>query len=317
MDFGVIATWRMALDGIKFIEEDLKDGMKSGDVVENLIKVVEDYPFFKSVGYGGLPNEFCEVELDAGFMDGNTLSVGAIGGIKDFKNPISIARKLSFEEVNCFLVGAGAECYAHKNGFERINMLTERAKNHYKKRVNEEKMISPYNGHDTIGAIALDKNGSMSVGTSTSGLFMKQRGRIGDSPIVGSGFYVDSKIGGATATGLGEDLMKGCISYEIVRLMEQGYKPQEAGNIAINKLNNELRKRRGKIGDLSVVCMNNKGEWGVATNIKEFTFSVYTEKEKAKVYICKNKNGKTIYKEASKSWLENYEIRIKEPIIIK
>ena len=106
---------------------------------------------------------------------------------------------------------------------------------------------------------------------------MKKKGRIGDSALSGSGFYVDSEVGGATATGFGEDLMKGCISYEIVRLMKEGKHPQEACDIAVNKLNSELKRRRGSAGDMSLVALNNKGQWGVASNIKGFSFSVAIE----------------------------------------
>lgn len=316
MKYAMIATWRMAVEGITSSKEILEKGGTAGDAIENAIKMVEDYPFYKSVGYGGLPNEDCEVELDAAYMDGDTLDIGAVAGIKDYKNPISIARKLSKERFNCFLVGAGAEAYAHKEGFERVNMLTDRAKMHYQKRRKEtiEKGLSPYDGHDTVGMIALDSEKKMVAGTSTSGLFMKKRGRVGDSPLSGSGFYVDSEVGGASATGLGEDLMKGCISYEIVRLMKEGYHPQEAADKAVEDLNAELKRRRGKAGDLSVVCLNNKGEFGVATNIDGFSFSVMTEDMEPTVYVCKNVNGKTTYEIASKEWLDAYLKRIKSPI---
>ena len=316
MKYAMIATWRMAVEGITSSKEILEKGGTAGDAIENAIKMVEDYPFYKSVGYGGLPNEDCEVELDAAYMDGDTLDIGAVAGIKDYKNPISIARKLSKERFNCFLVGAGAEAYAHKEGFERVNMLTDRAKMHYQKRRKEtiEKGLSPYDGHDTVGMIALDSEKKMVAGTSTSGLFMKKRGRVGDSPLSGSGFYVDSEVGGASATGLGEDLMKGCISYEIVRLMKEGYHPQEAADKAVEDLNAELKKRRGKAGDLSVVCLNNKGEFGVATNIDGFSFSVMTEDMEPTVYVCKNVNGKTTYEVASEEWLDAYLKRIKSPI---
>lgn len=316
MKYAMIATWRMAVEGITSSKEILEKGGTAGDAIENAIKMVEDYPFYKSVGYGGLPNEDCEVELDAAYMDGDTLDIGAVAGIKDYKNPISIARKLSKERFNCFLVGAGAEAYAHKEGFERVNMLTDRAKMHYQKRRKEtiEKGLSPYDGHDTVGMIALDSEKKMVAGTSTSGLFMKKRGRVGDSPLSGSGFYVDSEVGGASATGLGEDLMKGCISYEIVRLMKEGYHPQEAADKAVEDLNSELKRRRGKAGDLSVVCLNNKGEFGVATNIDGFSFSVMTENMEPTVYVCKNVNGKTTYEVASEEWLDAYLKRIKSPI---
>lgn len=306
--WGIIATWRMAVEGITKADEMLKEGADAGDAIETAIKEVEDFPYYKSVGYGGLPNEEMEVELDAAYMDGDTLDIGAVAAIKDYANPISIARRLSHEKVNCMLVGEGAEKFAHKEGFERKNMLTDRAKIHYKNRVKEvqQQEIKPYSGHDTVGMVCLDTHGKMTAATSTSGLFMKKKGRVGDSPISGSGFYVDSKVGGASATGLGEDLMKGCISYEIVRLMKEGMHPQKACETAVNKLDEELKERRGKAGDLSLIAMNNKGEWGVATNIEGFSFAVATENEKPIVYLTKNVDGKCIHEVASQEWLDNY-----------
>ena len=226
--WAIIATWRMALEGVQEAGNLLKEGKSGGEAVEHAIRCVEDFPYYKSVGYGGLPNEEMIVELDAGYMDGNTMAMGAVAGIKDFANPISIAKELSKDTVNCVLVAEGAEKYASKKGFERKTMLTDRAKQHYRKRVKEvrEQELKPYDGHDTVGEVALDCAGKIVAGTSTSGLFMKKAGRIGDSPIVGGGFYADSEVGGATATGLGEDLMKGCISYEIVRKMKEGMGPQ-------------------------------------------------------------------------------------------
>lgn len=308
MSWGIIATWRMSLEGIEEASKLLRDNGDSRDAIETAVKMVEDFPYYKSVGYGGLPNVNGEVELDAAFMDGDSLSIGAVAGIKDFANPISIARRLSHDKFNCLLVGKGAEEYAHKHGFERKNMLTDRAIIHYRNRLKEtvEKGLSPYAGHDTVGMIALDSNNSMAAGTSTSGLFMKKRGRVGDSPISGSGFYVNSEIGGATATGLGEDIMKGCVSYEIVRLMKEGYTPQEAADKAVSDLNDLLIKRRKKAGDISVVSINNKGEFGVATNIEGFSFAVATDKVEPTVYVCKVENGKTTYEAASKEWMDNY-----------
>lgn len=319
MKWAIIATWRMALEGVQKANELLKNKESSGDAIEIAIKMVEDFPYYKSVGYGGLPNENGEVELDAAYMDGDSLSIGAVAGIKDFKNPISIARKLSEEKFNCFLVGHGAEEYAHKNGFERANMLTDRAIIHYKNRLKEtiDKGLSPYAGHDTVGMVALDSNNSMACGTSTSGLFMKKRGRTGDSPLSGSGFYVDSEIGGATATGLGEDIMKGCISYEIVRLMKDGYTPQEAADKAVYELNKLLVDRRKEAGDISVVCINNKGEFGVATNIEGFSFVIATDKLAPTVYVCSVENNKTIYEVATKEWLDNYMNKRTAPLKLK
>ncbi|MGL5279449.1 MAG: N(4)-(beta-N-acetylglucosaminyl)-L-asparaginase [Cetobacterium sp.] len=314
--WGMIATWRMASEGVTLGSEMLKNGGKCQDALEEAVKFVEDYPFYKSVGYGGLPNEECEVELDAAFMDGKTLSIGAVASIKDFKNPISIARKLSADRYNIFLVGAGAESYAHKNGFVRQNMLTERAKKTWELRVKEiqEKNLSPYDGHDTVCMIALDKDEDMAVATSTSGLFMKKKGRVGDSPVSGSGFYVDNEIGGAAATGLGEDIMKGCLSYEVVQRMKKGEHPMEAAQKAVDEFSETLRKRRGKAGEISIVAMNNKGEWGIGTNV-EFTFCVGTETEKPQVYISTpQENGEIKIEIASEEYMRAYKERIQRGI---
>jgi isoaspartyl peptidase/L-asparaginase-like protein (Ntn-hydrolase superfamily) len=306
--YGMIATWRMAVEGITKGRTILKEGGCAGDAIESAIIEVENFEYYKSVGYGGLPNEEMEVELDAAYMDGTTFDIGAVGAIKDFANPISIVRRLSREKVNNLLVAEGAEKFAHKEGFQRKNMLTEHAKIYYYNRLKEvkEQDMKPYSGHDTVGMVCLDEKGNMTAATSTSGLFMKKKGRVGDSPICGSGFYVDSKVGGASATGLGEDLMKGCISYEIVRLMKEGHHPQQACEIAVNNLDAELKERRGSAGDLSLIAMNNKGEWGVATNIEGFSFAVTTEAQEPVVYITENINGKCIHEVASEEWLDNY-----------
>lgn len=306
--WGMIATWRMAVEGITKGSEMLKNHGNAGDAIETAIREVEDFPYYKSVGYGGLPNEEMEVELDAAFMDGDTLDIGAVASIRDFANPVSIARRLSHEKVNSLLVAEGAEKFAHKEGFERKNMLTDRAKAHYRKRVKEmTQTLKPYSGHDTVGMVCLDEQGKMTAATSTSGLFMKKKGRVGDSPIAGSGFYADSKIGGASATGLGEDLMKGCISYEIVRLMGEGLHPQEACEQAVNRLDRELRERRGEAGDLSLIAMNNQGQWGVATNIEGFSFAVATESQEPTVYLVNRQpDGHCTFEVASQEWMDNY-----------
>ncbi|CAM4212487.1 N(4)-(beta-N-acetylglucosaminyl)-L-asparaginase [Erysipelothrix inopinata] len=306
--WGIIATWRMAKEGIDSASEILGEKGCAGDAIETAIKAVEDFPFYKSVGYGGLPNEEMEVELDAAYMDGTTFNIGAVAAIKDFANPISIARSLSQYKVNNLLVGAGAEAYAHKQGFERKNMLTDRAKIHYKNRVKDmrEIEISPYSGHDTVGMVSVDSEQNVVAGTSTSGLFMKKKGRVGDSPIIGSGLYADSQVGGASATGLGEDLMKGVVSYEVVRLMKEGLSPQEAVEKVTFDLDRELIARRGEAGDISIVAMNKDGEWGVASNIENFSFAVATEKQENTVYVTRREGDHMIHEVASQEWLEKY-----------
>ncbi|MBV7390609.1 N(4)-(beta-N-acetylglucosaminyl)-L-asparaginase [Enterococcus alishanensis] len=316
MVWGAIATWRMAHDGVVKALDLLERKQHSGDAVEELIKTVEDYPYYKSVGYGGLPNAEGILEMDAAFMDGDSFKIGAVAGITDVSNPISVARKLSDDKFNSFRVGEGATRYAMTEGFHRKNMLTERAHKIWEKRLKEihENNLNPYNGHDTVGAITLDQMGSMTAGTSSSGLFMKKPGRVGDSPLSGSGFYVDSQIGGATATGLGEDLMKGCLSYEIVRLMGEGLSPQAACDKAVYEFHDKLTARYGKAGAFSLIAMNKAGEWGVATNV-EFTFSVGNDKEAPQIFIANmGENHTTKIESITQEWLDAYEKRIKAPI---
>ena len=295
--WGIIATWCMAHDGVKEAAEILKNDGNAGKAIETAIKNVEDFPFYKSVGYGGLPNEEMEVELDAAYMDGSNFDFGAVCAIKDFANPISIAKDLSHLNENSMLVSEGAEKYAHKRGFERKNMLTDRAKIHYKNRLKdmahiEEMAIKPYSGHDTVG-------------------------RVGDSPVIGSGLYADSEIGGASATGLGEDIMKGIISYEIVKLMENGLSPQEACEKAVFSFEKKLIRKRGRAGDISVIAMNNKGEWGVATNIENFSFVAGNETNPVKVYRTKRKGDKMLHEEATKEWLQEYIDERTKPLVEK
>ena len=191
-----------------------------------------------------------------------------------------------------------AEAYAHKNGFERKNMLTKESKEAWETRVREmaEKNLSPYDGHDTVCMISLDHEKDMAAATSTSGLFMKRRGRVGDSPISGSGFYVDNEAGGAAATGLGEDIMKGCLSYEVVQRMKRGMSPMEAAQSAMDDFSEQLKRRRGVAGAMSVIAMNSKGEWGIGTNV-EFTFVAASSDEEIKTYIAEPVEGTVRIKE--------------------
>lgn len=316
MTWGTIATWRMAHDGVMKASDTLASGGIAGDAVEQLINMVEAYPYYKSVGYGGLPNEEGVVEMDAAFMDGDTLAQGGVAGIRNVKHAVSVARALSHQHYNSFRVGQGATKFAQLEGFEMCNMLTDRAKKRWETRLREmhEAEIKPYDGHDTVGAITLDTKGSMAAATSTSGLFMKKEGRVGDSPMSGSGYYVDSEIGGAAATGLGEDIMKGCISYEIVRLMGEGKTPQEACDQAVYPFIAKLKKRYGVAGEFSLVALDKDGNWGVATNV-EFTFSVSTDKEPGKILIAHpDEKGGTKIEPITQEWLDAYEKRIKAPI---
>lgn len=295
--YGVLNNW-----------EKLAQGAFAGDVLENSIKEVEDFANFISVGYGGLPNEEGIVQLDAAYMDGSTFEIGAVAGMEDIYNPISVARKLSKERLNILRVGHGAKKYAVSEKFRSGELLTKKAKEKWLERMRkmETGELTPYDGHDTIGTVVLDQFKHVVAGTSSSGLFMKKDGRVGDSPLSGSGFYADSDCGGATATGLGEDLMKGILSYETVRKMGEGTSPSEAAQETLNQFERKLKRKYGKAGAMSLICMNTNGEWGVATNVP-FTFVVATKKQEPAIYTANRKKDDTlVIKKISDERLKDY-----------
>lgn len=306
MKFGIIGTWAFSYEGIKKAYLMYKRNEKQDDCLEAAICDVEDNPNYKTVGYGGLPNIDGEVELDGAFMDGDTLAFGAVAGIKNHKNIIGITRKLSENELSCFLVGDGATKYAERNGFPKVDLLTVYSKQRHLQKLQE--MNFEHEGHDTVGMVSLQGN-RMICGVSTSGMFMKSSGRCGDSPLIGNGFYVDSDIGGATATGTGEDINKGSICRHTVRLMEQGFSPMEAAEIAVNELNDLLVRKRGKAGDISVVCMNKDGEYGAATNTKDFSFVVARDDIEPTVFRCINEEGFNRIFLADDNWIKQFYLR--------
>ena len=241
--------------------------------------MVEDNPEFSSVGYGGLPNREGEVELDAAFMDGSSGRYGALLGAKGISNPIDAAIELGNRHLNCVLSGAGAEKFARLNGFQFKNMLTQKAKRSWMEELSRIDLddLSSYKGHDTVCVIAR-KEKDISAGVSTSGLFMKEPGRIGDSPIIGAGLYADSFTGAASATGVGEDIIRGCLSYEAVRRMEQGKPAGIACRETLNAFTKKMEAKNFSVKSISLIAMGIDGSFGAATNLKDgdFTF-VYAD----------------------------------------
>lgn len=306
--YAMIATWCMAFEGMDQIDVQLKEGLLASEAVVKAISSVEDCPYFKSVGYGGLPNRLKEVELDAAYMDGSSLDFGAVCAAKTIKNPIQVARSLSPLPANNFRAGAGADAYAREMGFATGNLLTDRAATYYANRLkeNHSHQASVYRGHDTVGMIALDQAGHLVAGTSTSGLFMKEPGRVGDSPVIGSGLYADSHIGGAVATGWGEDLMRGVISYTIVREMANGLSPQAACEKAVFELEDRLLQRRGKANDLSVVALNKAGDFGAASTIHQFSFVVTRPNLSPTVYLTRRQGDHMVHQIADTAWQKAY-----------
>ena len=281
----IIATWKMAYEGTLLARKALLEGKTLEEALITLIKDVELNENFHSVGYSGLPNEDGIVECDAAMMNGDNLHFGAVAGLRNIRSAVSVARTLMDRSYNNFLVGEGALKHAIAMGFKEEEMLTEEAK----RRWAEERAKDPkvYKGHDTVcGLIA--EEGRVIAGTSTSGLFMKKVGRVGDSPLVGPGLYADSDIGAAAATGVGEDIIKGTLSYAIVSLMSEGLSAQDAATKAVMDLDAKLRAKGEEPRDFSVIAVEKSGAWGAASNIAEFPFIVSEESGETSMYVARD-----------------------------
>ena len=254
-----ISTWNNhKANSVAF--QTLEEGGTVLDALEKGIHVPENDPDDTSVGYGGRPDRDGYVTLDACIMssDGNAGSVTFMSG---FKNPISVARKVMENTPHVMLSGVGAEAFALAEGFEKIDLLTDDSaraleewaiKSKYAPKINAER-------HDTIGMLGIDSDGDLAGGCSTSGLAYKMRGRVGDSPIIGAGLFVDNEIGAATATGLGELVMKTVGSFLVVELMRNGLSPEEACKAAVKRIASRYNVDDSQVG---FIAINKNGDFG-------------------------------------------------------
>lgn len=284
--YAIIGTWKMSLQGLTEARDMLACGRNAADAVERAIMCVEDNPAYVSVGYGALPARDGRVLLDAGWMDGQTLRVGGVMAAENLRNPIRAARLLCGRETNCLLAGRGAEQFALNAGLPLRDMRTQSSQARWREAMQslaDEEPLTAYRGHDTVCVIGLDAQGRMVAGTSTSGLFLKEPGRVGDSPLVGSGFYCDARYGGAAATGLGEDIMRGCLSYEAVSLMRRGASAQEACEEALRGLTDTHRRLGEEAGSVSLIALSAQGGFGAATTLPLFPFAVGSAQG---TYLC-------------------------------
>lgn len=295
MTWAVIATWKMAFHGTEEAAEILAQHGSAADAAVRGVSLTEDNPSFHSVGYGGRPDRTGHVVLDGGFMDGDTLHFGAVASLEGFRSPVSIARSLTEGDANNFLVGAGAAAYAESHGFEKRDNLTEEARQIYEQEKERLQKLSAYDGHDTVCFLTLDNQGTLCAATSTSGLFMKEPGRVGDTPVPGAGFYADSEYGAAAATGMGEEIMKGALSYAAVNLMKEGYSAMEAAQKAVDELDARLKKRNGYANAISLIALAPDGSWGVGTNV-DFPFVTADETNGTQLLEAAKVNGKTVIK---------------------
>lgn len=272
----VIATWHVK-DATSEAWEILYSGGNALDAVEKGCMVEESNEKGQSVGKGGLPDRDGNVTLDACIMDKNG-NCGSVVYLQNITHAISVARKVMEDTPHVMLAGKGAEQFALSNGFKKENLLTEASKKAWEewKIKSEYKPIINIENHDTIGMLAIDKNGDISGACTTSGLAYKMGGRVGDSPIIGSGLFVDNEVGACVATGLGEEVVKTVGSFLVVELMRQGKTPQEACMEAINRIVNKPNSNF-KNFQVGYIAVNKRGETGSYAIHQGFSMTKYQD----------------------------------------
>lgn len=269
----VISTWEHGMFANEEAMRVLRNGGRAIDAVEAGVKIPEADPECTSVGIGGMPDRDGKVTLDACIMDENG-NCGSVSFLQHIKHPISVARKIMDETPHVMLSGEGALNFALTNGFEKENLLTEKAERKWRewKKESKYKPIINIENHDTIGLLALDQKGNISGACTTSGLSWKMHGRVGDSPVIGAGMFVDNEVGGCCATGVGEAVLKTLGSFLIVELMRQGATPQEACEEGIARI---IKKQNYQNMQIGYIAINKKGEHGAYAVHPWFNYALY------------------------------------------
>jgi len=275
------STWRFGLRANETGLERMKATGSSLDAVEAGVRVIEADPAVSSVGYGGLPNRDGVVELDASIMHGPDLRCGGVAALQGIMHPVSVARRVMERTPHVLLVGAGAQKFALEQGFKLVNLLTDKARKAWEKRMKDavEKTPDGAGGspggaedHDTIGMMALDPQGRIAAAVTTSGLAFKLPGRVGDSPLVGCGLYADNDAGACVSTGVGEEAIRVLGSFLTVEFMRRGADPLSA---VMETLGRVRKASAGRAGfQLAFLAMSLDGEVAGAALQKGFDFAV-------------------------------------------
>ena len=297
----VVSTWDAGLNANIAAWKILSTGGAALDAVEQGVMVTEN-EINCCVGLGANPDRDGHVTLDASIMD-HQFNCGSVAFLERIKHPISVARKVMEKTPHVMLVGAGAQQFALSEGFIlEKDELSNDAKNAYDNWLKKSTYKPIYNverqseipkndaafnaphklsngewNHDTIGMIALDANGNLSGSCTTSGAGFKMRGRLGDSPIIGAGLYVDNEVGAVVATGQGEDVIRVAGSSAVVEFMRQGKSPKEACRLVIERIR-RIKKEKAKDIQVCFIAINNKGEFGAFALHNGFNYAVHTEK---------------------------------------
>jgi len=280
----VISTWDFGVAANREAWKTLVKGGRALDAVEAGVRIPEADLNNHTVGRAGYPDRDGHVTLDACIMDeqGNC---GSVAAIEYIAHPISVARLVMEKTPHVMLVGEGATQFAVEQGFKKEKLLTPASEKAWKEWLKtakyspvkniENKQHAPGNkyNHDTIGMLAIDAKGNISGACTTSGMAFKMHGRVGDSPIIGAGLYVDNEVGGATSTGVGEEVIRNVGSFLVVELMRQGYSPENACKEAVKRI---IKKKPGTAKDIQVgfLAINKNGEYGAYAIQKGFSFAV-------------------------------------------
>lgn len=272
----LVSTWGFGRQANEAALRVMQQGGSTLDAVEQGIWVTEADLSNSSVGIGGTPNAEGVVQLDACLMWGPGHRAGSVAAIEGIAHPISAARRVMEKTSHVMLVGEGARKFALAEGLETAQMPTEERRRAWLQWKAEQEARQKAQGHDTIALLILDAEGHLAGGCSTSGRGYKLPGRVGDSPILGSGLYVDEEVGAAGATGIGENIMRYCGSFLAVEFMRQGLHPQEACAEVVRR----IARSEGR-ADLSInfVALDRQGRHGAAGTDEGFQYALTTPEE--------------------------------------
>ena len=287
----VISTWRFGVEANAEAWTILNKNGRALDAVEAGVKIPEGDANERSVGIGGRPDRDGRVTLDACIMDEN-MNIGSVACLEHIVHPISVARAVMEKTPHVMLTGEGALQFALSQGFKKENLLTPESEKEWREWLKESKYKPVVNieNHDTIGMVALDMQGNLSGACTTSGMAFKMHGRVGDSPIIGAGLYVDNEVGAATATGHGEEVIRIAGCHAVIELMRQGLSPEEACKKAVERIISSAKKRNKPLSELQIgfIAINKNGEHGAYCLQKGFNYAVYSPEIKNELYDAKS-----------------------------
>ena len=275
----IISTWNHGLPANEEAVKLLKEGKSALDAIVAGVGIPEADPTVRSVGYGGLPDKEGYVTLDACIMDHKS-NCGSVSFLQDIKHPIAVAKKVLEETPHVMLTGKGAQEFAISKGFVKENLLTPKSEKDWKDWLKKSKYKPVINieNHDTISMLVLDEDGNLSGGCTTSGAAWKMHGRVGDSPIIGAGLFLDNDVGAAAATGLGEAVIRTAGSAMVVELMRQGKSPFEACKEIVERIYSKHKNHKDmEYLQVGFIAINKSGEHAGYSLRSGFNYAIHDE----------------------------------------